>query len=177
MGRKILFLLIVFLMPLAVWAQPATVIWQYTSTGGAPLDTSCTGSVHIPDGWIAKIYWDSDSTGPDLNDPQPAICTSPPTCTTGPAYTVSFNRFLTNGTAQLLGEGYFLTASAMKVAIGLPARPRYYLRIFSPSDTTHALWTSTVKTMHTGAQTVAFLRSEWTCTPQTPQCIVKDAHE
>jgi hypothetical protein len=177
MGRRILFLLAVFLVPLAVWAQPGLVVWQYTTTGGAALDTTCTGPIHIPDGWIVKVYWDSDSTGPDLNDPQPAICTTPPTCSSGPQYTVSYNRFLTNGVAQEFGEGYFMTDSQMKIALNMPPRPLYYLRIFSPADTTHALWTSTVKRLHTSTQTVAFLRSEWTCTSSTPQCIVKDAHE
>ena len=178
MGRRISFVLVMLVVvPLTVWAQAGQAIWEYHPSGGAALDTSCAGPVHIPDGWLVKVYWDSDSTGPDLSDPQPPICTAPPNCTGGPAFSVNYNRFFTNGVEQTFGPGYFITGSYMRVSTNLPPRPRYYLRVYSPSDSTIAVWTSAVKTLHSGAQTIAFLRSEWTCTPPTPQCVVKDAHE
>jgi hypothetical protein len=141
------------------------------------LTTTCNGSTAIPDGQIVKIFWDSDSDGPDDQDPQPTICAVPPNCLSGPARTVNYNRFFMNGEAVGRGPGYFQTASAFKSALQLPVPARYYLRIYDPADSTQILWTSAVKTLVSGPQTVSFIRGDWSCGTGQPQCVVRDEHE
>jgi len=171
-------ILLMFLAGTAVvWAQDVVVTWRYIPTGGTGLDTVCTATAPMPDGWAIKIYWDSTANGVDSSDPQPAICAVPPNCTSGPAYTCNFNQFATNGVSRGYGGGYFTTTTNWKLKVGTPPNPLYYLRIYSPTDSVHALWTSAIKTVASGPQTISFVRSDWTCTPSTPQCIVKDAHE
>jgi hypothetical protein len=177
MVRWSLFLVVVILLfCVQAFGQTASASWQYGTSGGTPLDTTCSGPVHIPDGWLIKIFWDSDSSGVDPSDPQPTLCAAPPTCTGGPNQTCNYNRFYFNGTALGTGPGYFGTVTNFRYN-SLPPRPMFYLRVYSPADTVHEIWTSTIKRLNTGIQTFSFVRANWTCTPQTPQCTVKNASE
>lgn len=144
--------------------------------GNDPLTTTCQGSTPIPDGRIIKIFWDSDSDGPDLTDPQPTICDAPPLCEGGPAQTVNFNEFPINAAEWEYPAGYFLASTYFSCNLSMPTPPRYYLRIYETDGTT-VLWTSTTKTLTTGLQEINLLRSDWTCGSGGPQCLVRDEHE
>jgi hypothetical protein len=157
-------------------AQEFNATLVYAPVDGAALTTTCEGATPIPDGRLIKIFWDVDSDGPDLTDPQPTICDVPPDCEGGPAGTVNFNRFAMNGTAMFSEAGYFYSDMDFTSIAQLPNPPRYYLRVYE-SDTTNFLWTSTVKTLVSGPQVVEFQRSDWTCGAGGPQCIVRDEHE
>jgi hypothetical protein len=173
------FAVVLLLMTASAFAQPFTAAWIYDSDNGSPaLTTACPpqGTTPIPDGQIVKIFWDSNSNGPDPSDPQPAICIDPPACEQGPAGTVNYNQFLMNGVAQGIGAGYFYTDASFQSATVLPDPPRYYLRIFA-QDGINYLWTSRVFTLSSGPQDVVLQQSDWTCGAGGPQCVVRDEHE
>lgn len=152
--------------------------WTYISEypGNNPLTTTCLGSTPIPDGRLVRIFWDVDSDGPDLTDPQPTICDVPPMCEGGPATTVNFNEFTFNAGEWGLPTGYFFGTVYFTCYLIMPNPPRYYLRVYETDGTT-VLWTSTTKTMTTGLQEINLLQSDWTCGAGGPQCLVRDEHE
>ncbi|RPH95995.1 hypothetical protein EHM69_02650 [candidate division KSB1 bacterium] len=152
-------------------------IYYYSGLGGgSPLTTTCQGSTPLPDGRVIKIFWDSDSDGPDLTDPLAPVCNDPPDCESGEPYaSLNMNQFTFNGTAIEFGTGFFMTDPAFRSISGLPTPARYYLRVYELDGIT-VLWTSTVLTMVSGMQEFYLLGSDWTC-GSTPQCIVRDEHE
>jgi len=174
--------LVVLLLVLAVSAnaQPFSAAWIYVfeAGGGAPLTTICPpqGTTPIPDGRLIKIFWDSNSNGPDVTDPQPAVCIDPPNCEQGPPGSVNYNQFTMNGQAQQFGPGYFYTAAYFSSSGILPDPPRYYLRIYQ-TDGINILWTTRVFTLSSGLQEIYLQQSDWTCGAGGPQCTVRDEHE
>lgn len=141
----------------------------------AALTTTCGGATPIPDGTIVKIFWDTDSDGPDNEDPQPILCTNPPDCN-DPFNSVNFIEFEMNGVFQGLGAGFFLTDPAFSCTGTIPTPNRYYLRIYEPDNTT-VLWTSTIFSVVVGLQEIYFTDLDWTCGSVGPQCTVLDESE
>lgn len=168
-------LLLIFSM--SAFAQGFNALWVYIPDyGGAPLTTTCGGSTPIPDGRIVKIFWDVDSDGVDLTDPQPTVCNNPPLCEDGPVGTVSLNEFTMNG-AVYYSAGYFYQDMVFASVGVIPTPPRYYLRVYDVDGTT-VLWTSSVQTLNTSDFTeLNLLQSDWTCGSTGPQCVVRDEHE
>lgn len=143
--------------------------------GNTALTTTCIGSTPIPDGRLIRIFWDVNSNGPDALDPQPTRCveSNPELCPPG---TVNFIEFPFNGNVLGGAPGFFTTTDYF-ISYGiLPTPARYYLRVYEADGIT-LLWTSAVKTLASGPQDIAFLRSEWTCGAGGPQCIVRDESE
>ncbi|MCB1061260.1 MAG: hypothetical protein KDB65_13645 [Calditrichaeota bacterium] len=139
------------------------------------LTTTCEGSTPIPDGALIKIFLDADSDGPDMDDPQPTVCTDPPDCQV-PFGAVNFNEFTMNGVALAIGTGYFGTEPPFSCTTTIPGTGRFYLRVYEPDNTT-VLWTSTVFTVQTGLQEIYFSDIDWTCGSTGPQCTVIDESE
>jgi hypothetical protein len=166
--------LLMFTVP--VWAQGFSVLFLYLPWEGSPLTTTCNGSTPIPDGRTVKIFWDADSDGPDLTDPQPIVCDEPPMCDTGPPQTVNYNQFTLNGAATGHGPGYFEPELLFTQPYDMPTPPRFYLRVYDTDGTT-LLWTSAVKTVQSGIQDIHFAQTDWTCGSGGPQCLVRDEHE
>jgi hypothetical protein len=165
------------LFSIPAWAQGFAALLLYVPVDGLPLYTTCTGSTPIPDGRVVKIFWDVDSDGPDLTDPQPTVCDQPPECDTGPMGTVNLNQFPFNGAELGYGAGYFETDPYFVMVASMPDPPRYYLRIYE-SDGVTLLWTSPVIVLQSGVQDVHLgPRSSWTCGTGGPQCLVRDEHE
>ena len=147
----------------------------YDFGGGQPLTTTCPGPTPIEDGRVVKIFWDSNSNGPDPSDPQPTLCNDPPTCNDAPPGTVNIDHFEFNGQEEGYGLGYFLPLSLFN-SYGLsPQPPRYYLRVYE-SDGTTILWTSAVETLTAGYQEIYLTFPEWTC-GSSPTCVVHDEQE
>jgi hypothetical protein len=170
---------LLFLFTASVFAQPFIVTWYYTSDFGQPLTTVCPaqgGTTPIPDGRTVKIFWDTNSNGPDATDPQPTVCIDPPLCEQGPPGAVNYDHFLMNGQAQGYGVGYFYTDPSFVSSGILPSPPLYYLRIYDTDGTT-VLWTSRVFTIISGVQDIFLQYSDWTCGSGGPQCVVRDEHE
>lgn len=140
-----------------------------------PLTTTCGGATPLPEGTTIRIFLDTDSDGPDLTDPQPAICIDPPDCVT-PFDAVNFNEFTVNGVFLGIGAGYFGTDPAFSCTSAIPVPGRFYLRIYEPDNTT-VLWTSTVFTVIVGLQDIYFTDADWTCGAVGPQCTVIDESE
>ena len=163
-------------LAVSAWAQGFSVLWLYVSADGAALTTTCEGATPIPDGRMIKIFWDVDSDGPDLTDPQPTVCDVPPECDTGPPQTVNYNEFPFNGAAMGSGAGYFEPELFFQQPFDMPTPARFYLRVYETDGTT-LLWTSAVKEVEMGAQDIHFVRAEWTCGVGGPQCLVRDEHE
>jgi hypothetical protein len=166
--------LAVFLMLLmgsAAYAQFAATV---AYIGPTPLTTTCESGTPIADGYIVKIYWDTDSDGPDLEDPQPTLCDLPD-CET-PFGSVNFNEFPMNGTGQGVGAGYFIMETAFSSVGGLPTPARYYLRLYELDGVT-PLWTTAAFTLVNGYQDVILDDEQWTCGGLGPQCIVLDETE
>ena len=174
--RFVLAVATVLLFSVSAWAQGFTAQLIYSTEDGLPLSTTCIGSTPIPDGRMIKIFWDVDSDGPDLTDPQPTVCDVPPECETGPVTTVNYNQFAFNGTNMGYGAGYFDTDPLFQMLTNMPNPPRYYLRVYE-SDGVTLLWTSAVKVVEQGIQDIHFPRNEWTCGTGGPQCLVRDEHE
>jgi hypothetical protein len=174
--RFVLAAAVLLIASVSAWAQGFAVLFLYLSEDGLPLTTTCNGSTPIPDGRTIKIFWDVDSDGPDLTDPQPTVCDVPPECDTGPVGTVNYNAFSFNGTAMGRGAGYFEPAALFVQSLDMPNPPRFYLRVYE-SDGVTLLWTSAVKIVVSGVQDIHFPRNEWTCGTGGPQCLVRDEHE
>jgi len=173
------FAVILLLISASAFAQGFSTSWINAPGIGTMLTTVCPangGTTPIPDGRIVKIFWDSNSNGPDAADPQPTVCNDPPNCDLGPAGTVNYSQFTMNGTNIGLGAGYFYTDANFTSVGVLPSPPRYYLRIYDTDGTT-VLWTSNVFTLGSGAQDIYLQASDWTCGNAGPQCVVRDEHE
>jgi len=174
--RLVLVTALPLMFSVSAWAQGFTAQLFYLPEDGLPLTTTCNGSTPIPDGRMIKIFWDVDSDGPDLTDPQPTVCDQPPECETGPPTTVNYNQFPFNGAELGYGAGFFETDPLFQMLANMPDPPRYYLRVYE-SDGVTLLWTSAVKIVETGVQDIHFPRNEWTCGSGGPQCLVRDEHE
>jgi hypothetical protein len=173
----VVFALLLLIPAGSLFAQGFVVTWGYIpDDGGTALTTSCSGSTPIPDGRIVRIFWDTDSDGPDLTDPQPPLCENPPDCAGSTITTVNYDHFAMTGNADGYGPGFFWTDPGFFSVDALPSPPRYYLRIYDVDGTT-VLWTSVVKTFAVGYQEVRLVRSDWVCGAGGPQCVVRDAHE
>lgn len=106
------------------------------------LTTTCNGNTALQDGIAVQIFWDVDSDGPDETDPQPPLCSQPPDCPEGPAYTVNFNEFEINGVEQLQIPGTFVSERDFATVGDVLSPNRYYLRIYCTDG--NVLWTSQV---------------------------------
>jgi hypothetical protein len=178
---KRLFALILLTMALgatSAFSQPFQVTMGYLSGGtNTPLTTTCGGATPLPDGRVIKLFWDTDSDGPDATDPIAPLCSNPPDCETGPAGTLNINQWTTNGVSIAEGAGYWYTlTSSINSAQSLPSPSRFYVRIYEADGTT-VLWTSIAYTFVSGPQDIATIRADWTCGASGPQCIVVDEHE
>jgi hypothetical protein len=119
------------------FGQGASVLWYELDT---QLTMSCGGGGCIPDGILVQVRQDVDNNGATDNDPQPPVGSA--------AGEWNYNQFLMNGDAQGLGCGYFFADAAM-TSVGLvPANPRYWLRVETPT----AIWRSSVWTAVAGPQ-------------------------
>ncbi|MBK8131194.1 MAG: hypothetical protein IPK53_20515 [bacterium] len=172
-GLKVMSLCLLMLLGEQAFAQFNAILAH--ALPSTPLTTTCGGGTLIPDGWPIKIFMDIDSDGPDLDDPQPTVCTDPPFCATPPDG-VNFNEFYFNGTVYLTGEGEFYSDPAFTCIGTIPGTGRFYLRIYEADNTT-LLWTSTVFQVSPGYQEVLFQNDDWTCGQIGPQCIVVDETE
>lgn len=139
------------------------------------LTTTCEGTTPIPDGALIKVFADVDADGPDLDDPQPEVCTDPPECQL-PFGALNFNQFTVNGVALDIGPGYFGTENPLSCTTTIPSGGRFYLRVYEPDNTT-VLWTSNVVTVQAGLQEFYFVDQDWTCGASGPQCTVIDETE
>lgn len=160
----------------SAFAQGFQVIMYYIPDFGAPLTTTCGGATGIPDGRVVKLFWDSDSDGPDETDPQAPLCNGAPNCETGPIGSVNINQWTMNGVAQGFGAGYWVLDNSIYSSLGMPVPARYYLRVYEADGTT-VIWTSSWREFVADIQTVEWTFADWTCGAAGPQCTVIDEHE
>ncbi|MBU1984631.1 hypothetical protein KJ815_09505, partial [bacterium] len=123
----------------------------------SPLTDECGGGSPLPDGTPIQIFWDTDSDGPDAEDPMPEVCLFPPDCITGPEGTVNYNTFALNGQSLEIGPGKFISEIMFSSVGYLLVPPRFYLRVGTSSLT----WESNVFVLHAGVQDA--IMSSWTC--------------
>ena len=126
------------------------------------LYTECGGTTPLPDGVMVKIFWDQNNNGPDSTDRQPPLCSNPPDCADGPAYTVNFNEFPINGGEypQDVGPGRFYNDYYF-VTVGDMLTPnKFYGRIYCGDG--NVLYESDVIDVHSGLGEYAM---RFHCTP------------
>ena len=168
--------IVAVLISSAAFGQGCSVIWYYLPENGPALSTICQAGVPIADGNQIKVMWDSDSNGPDADDPQATLCSDPPACEFGPAGTFNLNQFPFNGTSSFGVAGYFYNDVQLTSTGEVPVPSGYFLRIYDTDGIT-PLWTTVVYNLVTGPQEFFIQPSDWTCGVGGPQCVVLDEQE
>ncbi|RPH95313.1 hypothetical protein EHM69_04850 [candidate division KSB1 bacterium] len=136
--------------------QPSITIFHTTE----PLMTECGGSEPIPDGIMARLFWDHNSNGPDDSDEPPPLCDEPPRCDGGPIYTVNWIETPFNGEEIMVGRGQFYTDPALVTQGDLLIPNRFYFRVYCADG--NVLYTSNVVNP---VSSVSEVELTFTCTP------------
>jgi hypothetical protein len=125
------------------------------------LTTTCGGQTPLADGISVQIYWDQNSNGPDLSDPQPPLCNDPPDCASHqPFRSVNFTEMPINGAALEIGAGKFRSGRNFNTIGDILSPNRFYARILC--DDGSILYESNVLDIHSGPGTYEL---HFTCTP------------